>query len=201
MHAALLTRLSEYFGSDDKENAQAQAELPNPKKRVKAAPTADAKPARPASRKGAPATVLSPKSHNSQAVSRPPSRPLGHQKTSSFEIRPSSPMKPTFTQTTSRPTSKASSRAPSRQATSRQMTKRPAAPRAAFLSSEGMDSEASSASAGTTIVTGSQKTAPTRKAPAAKAATAASTKRTAAVKKEPAAPAPAAGGRTLRKRG
>ena len=190
-----LTFASEYFGAEDKENADARAELPNPKKRTKmattTAPTVDAKSARPASRlkTTTTTTVLSPKSHNPRAPPRSPLKSSFAEKPSSIAAKPSSsPAKPA--------SQNSSSRAPSRQ------TKRPATALSAAPTARGRDSEGSSTSAGTTIVTktGAKKAAPVRKAPAAKVPTVA-TKRAAAVKKEPVAPAPTAAGRTLRKRG
>ncbi|KAM0705914.1 hypothetical protein Q7P35_007274 [Cladosporium inversicolor] len=189
-----LKRTSEYFGADDKENADARAELPNPKKRTKTTntvATADAKSAaRPGSRlKTATTTVLSPKSHNQRVPLLSPIKSTFAGKPSSAPEKPSSsPAKP-------------ASQNPSTRAPSRQTTKRPAT---AMATSKKRDSEGSSTSAGTTIVTksGSKKAAPARKAPVARPqSAAATTKRAAAVKKEPVAPATTAAGRTLRKRG
>lgn len=195
--ATKLTSISEYFGADDKENADARAELPNPKKRTKTTTTtvatADAKTAaRPGSRlKTTTTTVLSPKSHNPRV---PPRSPLK----STFAGKPSSvPEKPSSSPT------KPASQNPSTRAPSRQTTKRPATAMAAPTGKK-RDSEGSSTSAGTTIVTksGAKKGAPARKAPAARPqSAAATTKRSAAVKKEPIATAITAAGRTLRMRG
>jgi hypothetical protein len=157
------------------------------------APTVEAKPTRPASRKGAIATtttVLSPKSHNPRVPPRSPLKSSFAEKTSSIAAKSSSPVKSTAP-TSSNP----SSRAPSRQ------TKRPGTALSTVTTGKGRESEGSATSAGTTIVSkpGAKKSAPTRKPPTAKLP-AATTKRAAAVKKEPVVPAPAAAGRTLRKR-
>jgi hypothetical protein len=184
---------SEHFGTENKENAYAQGEIPNPKKRTKTATAAPTATTKTASRKPAPTTVLSPKSNNTHALPRSPIKSTTIEKLSSFaSSRPASPMKPTVSSSMTR-SPNPSSRAQSRQ------TKRPVTVRTAPLTSERRESDGSSTSAGTTVVSkaGAKKAAPARKAPTAKAP-AATTKRAPTAKKEPAAPP--VGGRTLRKR-
>ncbi|KAM0715181.1 hypothetical protein Q7P37_009646 [Cladosporium fusiforme] len=186
---ASLKRTSEHFGADNKENADTQHEIPNPKKRTKTTTTAPAN-TKTARSKAPPSTILSPKSHNAHA-----SKPKPLEKPSNFAARPASPVKPTVPFTTSStPSSRPPSRAPSRQ------TKTAATKRAGTATGDRRDSQSSNNSAGTTIITkpGAKKAAPVRKAPTAKTTTA--TKRAPAVKKEPLASPPAATGRTLRRR-
>lgn len=189
----LLTLVSEHFGTENKENADTQHELANPKKRTKTATApANSKTARS---KAAPTTVLSPKSHNAHTRPRSASKPKALDKTSRPAVRPASPVKPGYPLASSTP-SRPSSRAPSRQ------TKTAANKRPATANGERRDSQSSNLSAGTTIVTkpGAKKAAPARKAPTAKTTATTATKRGPAVKKDPIASPPAAGGRTLRKR-
>ncbi|EMC93170.1 hypothetical protein BAUCODRAFT_36836 [Baudoinia panamericana UAMH 10762] len=184
-----LKRQSHFVAEDeDKENAPANAshDLANPKKRAKTA-TANTKATRTASRKGAPSTVLSPKSHNSRTLAQSPARNMPSPVRTTM-VRPLSPVKPSM-QHLAPP--KPSSRTLSRQAL-RPLT---------AMESEGRSSEVSTASAGTTIVTkpAAKKAAATRKPAVGKTATTA--KKPAVAKKEAAAPAATGGGRTLRKRG
>lgn len=173
---------------DDKENAPTHSSqhLPNPKKRAKTTTTATAntKATRTASRKVVMPSVLSPKSHNSRQLPRSPFKPNIAQ-----AGRPASPVKPSLHAQYLAPPTQAAARAPSRQA------KRGAA------DTDGRSSGASTTSAGTTIVTKPvAKRAPALKVPAK--ATTAGRKPAGAAKKENLPPVvPAAGGRTLRKRG
>ncbi|KAK5174404.1 uncharacterized protein LTR77_001484 [Saxophila tyrrhenica] len=196
-----LKRQSEEMAAEenDKENVPAssqatQADLANPKKRAKTTTTttaANTKASRTASRKVAPSSVLSPKSHNSRTLPRSPIKPAN-----SFE-KPSSPVKPT---TTTAP-------AAGKRTASRAQAKRGAPAPPANEGDTSRSSEASNTSAGTTIVTKAppakgRAAAGAKKAPADPKTTTATAKRGAAAKKENVPPVPtAAAGRSLRKRG
>jgi len=86
-----LKRSSDHFASD-KENMNADLENPKKRSRIAAAPAA-ARAVRAVSRKLNPASVLSPKSHNSRTLPQSPIRPIPSSPAKSTLGRPASPAK------------------------------------------------------------------------------------------------------------
>ncbi|KAF2724433.1 hypothetical protein K431DRAFT_300761 [Polychaeton citri CBS 116435] len=218
-------RKSDQISTDENQrpDAELQQDLPNPKKRTKAA-TANSKATRTGSRQQQQAAqttgggVLSPRSANSRTLPRSPLKSVDapsqeKQATTSTTSRLAQPKSTTAAR---QPTSRQNSR--SQKATTATKGKKGVEVEKENQSSEDAnsvrESEASNTSAGTTVIkrgagAGTNKAAASTMATATATATAAAkraatamAKRAPAVKAAPAArPATAAGGRILRKRG